>query len=275
MDSVRRFLYQFQLRLDQFIKHDHRQVYKAIYGTSQFPIFFIIQALWSCFVVAKSAQNRRKNPKQFVKQFVVSFMMTFAPREILAYLLGRLSPIKHNPQTLLIYAAIFLLMNVPFIFKLVKILYYFLGIGQGLNQARIFTFVLNKVSLPVNQLLPIALVAAVSDQIIEIVLRTILNSGEETPLSKNMTVIRTSAFCSIFWIMTNYNQLTQYVGIHPKLLSAVILAFVLGAANSTGFISEYIKQSPENQERHSQETYEEQQRCPTRKNIEIQCDLIK
>ena len=223
-----------------FATSGYKTLYKPIFGTPQFPFWLIIQCLYSCYVVHRSFLRKPRTPPMIVKQIVVSFCMVFLPREIFAFMFSKLSPIIHNPLSIVCFVLVALAMNFfPFdvFYKATNSMYSLLGLLMGLNQTRFFTLILRSVKgMSSVKLVPIALLFTVMDQLIEISLRTLFK-GNETKMSNLTTVFRTSVFSGVFWLATHDNLLSPYIGRYQIYVPALILGLVLGIANGTAILN--------------------------------------
>ncbi|KAH0788825.1 hypothetical protein GPJ56_007507 [Histomonas meleagridis] len=161
--------------------------------------------------------------------------MTFLPREIFAYISHKKSPTTSNPLILAIFGGVFVAMTLsPFdiFYKLTRLLYYFLGILQGINQTRLYTLILRTTQILGNRSLVIALTFATMDQVLEIITRPLLG-GQETRMSNITTVIRNLIFSSVYYASTHKTPFTKYIGYHRHYIPALILAFITGTSNAT------------------------------------------
>lgn len=167
-------------------------------------------------------------------------LLVFIPRELFAYVANRPSPLSEHPASVLIVvAAFFVIETCPhdFIYRFLDGLYAVLGLAQGLNQTRFLTRMLEKFT-KVNPVLQIVVVFSflILDQVIEIIARRLMK-GEETKMSNFTTIFRTVVFSLVFWISTQKNFLTPYVGKYSMEIPALILALVLGIANATAILN--------------------------------------
>lgn len=223
-----------------FINEGYLNLYEMIFKPPQFPYWFILQAIWSCYVVHRSTKELKKTFSLWLRNLLISAMMSFAPRELYAYLFHKLSPLMKNPSMLLTFFAIYLTMSFcPYdlFYKIVNILYYFIGFLQGANQTRFFTLIL-RIQKDVSPfyLILIAMLFTTMDQIIELIFRPILN-GEETKMSNISTILRTCLFSFIFYLTTYQNFITKYIGKYNIHITALILVFTLGLFNAAAILN--------------------------------------
>lgn len=224
---------QYRTAMQQFTSYGYLEYYKFLYGTSQFPYWFLIQAVFSCYVVNKTIENIRKTKLLYAQQLLTAFLMTFMPREIFAHMFKKLSPIKHNPQSIIIFLGIYSLMCIPQIYKIINFFAKIVGMGQGVNIARFFTLALRNIKgIPVQLILPASVIFSVMDQLINLLFRTVYKQKDAEICNKN-TILRASIINTIFWLFTHRNYFTQYIGIHSLHFSALILALALSTSNST------------------------------------------
>ena len=215
------------------MNYGYLDCYKLLYGTSQFPYWFIFQACYSCYVTHKSIESLRKTPNLFFRQLIIAFCMTFAPREIFAFAFKKLSPIKHNPQSIIIFLGIYGLICIKPIYKIINFFAKLIGMAQGVNVARFFTLALRNIKgIPAELILPIAIIFSVMDQLIEFIFSTIFKTKESEVSNKNYIIIA-GFFNSIYWLYSHRNYFTQYIGLHSVYFPGLILALVLSASNST------------------------------------------
>ncbi|OHT17313.1 hypothetical protein TRFO_12452 [Tritrichomonas foetus] len=237
---------QFLPKLQHFKEEGYIELYKLIYGTPQFPFWFCLQAIWSCYVVHRSCLKKKRTISLYIRNFLLCSAMTFAPREIFAYLFHKLSPVVHNPVTLVIFIGIYLavfLSPYNIVYQIINILYYFIGFLQGAHQTRFFTLILRTVkNIDPLRLLPIAIVFTISDQLIELFFRPILG-GAETKMSNGVTIFRTCIFTLLFWITTYENSMSKYIGKYSIHITALVLSFALGLFNASAILGFEEKQS--------------------------------
>ena len=223
-----------------FTTSGYKILYKPIFGTPQFPIWFLIQCVHSCYIAHRVFLNKPKTGQTFAKEIFMSFAMVFFPRELFALVFSKLSPILHNPLSIAVFFVVSFAMNfLPFeiFYKVTTTLYSLLGLLMGFNQTRFFTLILRSVKNVSNiQLVPTALFFTVLDQIIEIGLRTLFN-GEETNMSNPKTVSRTCIFSCIFWLATHDNWLSPYIGKYHVYIPALLLGLSIGIANGAAVLN--------------------------------------
>lgn len=239
---------QYRMAVQHFVNHGYLDYYKFLYGTPQFPYWFIIQSAFSCYVALRSIRNIRKTKLIYVQQLLLAFMMTFLPRELFALLFKKLSPIIHNPQSIIIFIGIYILMCIPQLFTIVSFFAKIIGMAQGVNIARFFTLSLRNIKGVSKQfILPISLAFSIMDQVIELFYRTV-SKTEETEACTKGTIIRALIFNTIFWMSTNRNYFTQYIGLHQIHFPALFLAFALSVSNSAHPIHDRSTQQQQNYE---------------------------
>lgn len=224
---------QYTMAVQHFMTRGYLDYYKFLYGTPQFPGWFMVQSLFSCYVVHKNVENTRKTKFVYIRQLLTAFLMTYTPREIFAFAFKKPSAILRNPQSIIIFLGIYVLMCIPQIYKIINFFAKFIGIAQGINIARFFTLSLRNIRrVPVNFILPVAVIFSLMDQLIELLFRSIYKYKEPEICNKN-TILRASIINTIFWLCTNRNYLTKYIGLHSMYFSALVLALFLSVSNST------------------------------------------
>jgi hypothetical protein len=228
----------FKIVYQKFVTQGHRDFYRMLFAQPQYPIFFSIQAIWSCYVVHRSTLSKPKSIFSTIKQFILAFAMTFLPREGISLILGRPSTLSEHPRNALgIFLVIFIVMtSSPFdiVYKTVNLMYYVLGLAQGFNQIRLFTTIIRNTEKDMEaiQHIPLALVFTVGDQGIEAIFRPLI-SGEETRLSNGLTIFFTAVSSWILWLVTHRNRFTQYLGLYGHQLAALTCGFALGMFNAS------------------------------------------
>ena len=217
-----------------------KDIYKLIFGSPQFPFWFTIQAIWSCYVVCLSTMKQRRTIMLWIKQLIISAMLTFLPRELFAFIFHKLSPILHNPSRIGIYLVVFMLLTyspMDIFYKITNVLYYFIGLMQGLNQARLFSLIIRSTrNYNSFQMVSIAILFVIMDQLLEIITRLLVTKGEETKVSNRLTIFRTGIISLLFWLITHNNPLTKYIGLYQIYIPALIYSFVLGLLNSSAIL---------------------------------------
>ena len=222
-----------------------KEVFRLINDSNQFPFFFVIQAIWCCYVMKKSYNQSKKTDqsaqKNFAKLnfcFLVALVMTFSSRELVAVITKRnASPIRSKPLQIPIFVLIFALMNfIPFdiIFKIVDVMYYFLGLLQGFNQMRLFLRVIEyskKGNLYQTnfQSYFIATGAIIFEYVIECSMRRIIRTSP-TKVSNGRAIIRTVLICLIYVCALNAELIAPYIT--KNHLADVLFGAALGISNA-------------------------------------------
>ena len=228
----------FQPRIQHFTKDGYIDLYRIIFGTPQFPCWFTLQAIWSCYVVHRSTQYHKKTLSLLIYNLLISALMSFAPRELFAYLFQKNSPIINNPSMLLIFLGIYFAIALcPYniVYKILSVLYYFIGFLQGANQTRFLTLII-RIQISPFYLISVAILFTVMDQLIELVFRQIMDR-DETMMSNISTLIRTCLFSLIFYLSTYQNYITKFIGKYDIHITALILAFALGLFNAAAILN--------------------------------------
>lgn len=232
-----------QSAYEQFVRYGHKPLYKLAFSTPQFPYWFVAQAVYACYAVKRSFARRPRSLSVLFKKLFISFAMTFTSRELYAYLFDKLSPINRNPQTLGVFFVVFILMNMSpwdLVYKLTGAMFMMVSLAQGFNQVRYLTLLLRHLSRFPEFYgaagLPVAIGFTVLDNVVEIVLRVMLN-GEETAVTSMGRLIFGTMLMALFWAGTNQNYFTRYLGIHPKQMSALTLGFALALSNGAGVMA--------------------------------------
>jgi hypothetical protein len=231
---------QFTEALREFMKGGYHEIYKYIFGSPQWPFWFVVQCVWSCYVVRRSCSRQSRTVMNCVKQIFVACLMTFGSRELFGFLWKRPSPIRTHPEALGIFSVVFFVMTFsPFnvVFKVITFATLPLGLAQSFNVMRYYTL-MHRAAKTLDRLnrLPVSVGFAVLDQVLEILLRGFL-SGVETRLSNGQSVIITSFATVGWWLSTRRTKFTKWVGLHDANLSALVAGFILGVANSASAAS--------------------------------------
>jgi hypothetical protein len=171
--------------------------------------------------------------------------MTFVPREVVAFFLQAKGTLREFPlYSTLIFAGMFVMMTFSpydFIFKIVNLLYYFLGMAYGFVQVRLLNTIIRRGDVykwQTQETLPFAILGILSDQGIECLFRPLL-SGEQTSMSSPFTMFFTAIGSIILYLATHANQFTPYLGLYKPRLPVLIWSFVLGMFNSSMSIGVY------------------------------------
>lgn len=238
--NMNEFFSVFQPRLQHFKSTGYIELYKIIFGTPQFPYWFTLQAIWSCYVVHRSTKHHKKTFSLWLRNLLISAAMSYAPRELFAYLFHKHSPITNNPQMSLVFLGIYLSISLcpqNIVYKILTVLYYFIGFLQGANQTRFFTLIVRvQKEISPFYLILIAMLFTIMDQLIELVFRPILD-GDETKMSNFSTMARTCLFSIIFYLSTYQNYLTKFIGKYNIHVTALVLAFTLGLFNASAILN--------------------------------------
>ena len=187
--------------------------------------------------------------------------MTFAPRELFAYLFHKKSPIQNNQQILIIYAVIYLLMTLsPFniFYKLVNLFGYVLSMIQGANQVRLLTLILRVTKNDKYSLL-IANIFTFMDLVIEIVLRPLYN-GENTDMSSPGIIFKCFLFSTFYDLLTNRNRFTIYIGIYQHYVPALLLALCFATINSSAYLRQVLSNKKKIVEQKKKEEKEKEEK---------------
>lgn len=216
-----------------FAKRGYLPLYNQIFGSQQFPYWFALQCVWCCYVVRHSCQRQPRTALSALRQLLVSASMTFAARELFTFIYSRPSQIRQHPVSLAIFAGVFAAVT----FSPSDIAYKALGFGahfiasfQALNLMRFFTRMFRMVKSLGQKKLFVVLGLSVLDQILEIVLRGFV-AGVETRLSNMQSLLITVTVLLAWFLGTQRNPLTKWIGIYDERFAALVLGTVLGFAN--------------------------------------------
>lgn len=237
------FINQFKNNWRMFLDGGYKDVYRLIFGAPQFPIFSTVQAAFSCFVVHRSFIEKKRSFTLELRKLIISFLMTFASRELFAYVFKKQSPLQHYPMTLAIFFAVYVLMNFfpgDLVYKLCSGLYYFVGLANGFNQVRYFTLALRQVKkfpeFAGPRGLPVAIMFAAFDQVIEAILRPLFK-GDDSKISNVGSVIKTGLAMSVYWCSTNHNYFSKWVPLRDQQMAALVLGLGLGMISTFGKVT--------------------------------------
>jgi hypothetical protein len=238
-------LHQLNTAITQFVNGGYMDAYTPLFGSQQFPYWFTLQCIWSCYIIRRSCQRQPRTIVNILKQFSVAILMTFPAREIFARIWSQPSPIHTHPVTLAIFAAVFVLITFsPYdiVLKILNIITRPLSFAQAFNVMRFFARMIRVMQPPTDvKKLFVATGLAVLDQMCATVLRGLL-SGVETKLSHSLVV---TSLVTIAWTaVTQQNVFTKWIGHYDPRLAALVLGFALGVANGASSAAT-ILQTPE------------------------------
>ena len=227
----------------QFVRGGYRDAYKVAFSTPQFPYWFSAQAIYACYIAKRSFAKQPVTWPRLIRKFVISFAMTFASREIFASVFQRPSPMNSHPMTLAIFLVVFIVINMSpwdIVYKLMNYMFMALALAQGFNQVRYFTLILRHFKRDPDfaspWAVPIAAGFVVLDNFIGLILCIALD-GVETRVATKGRMLFSLVLMEVFWVCTNRNYLTQYIGIYPMQVSALALGMALGLANGAGVLA--------------------------------------
>lgn len=226
------------------------EVFKFMNNSPQYPFFFIVESLWCCYLVKKSITAKKNSHKRHVNQifqiilsFLVAFVMTFTSREITSNVFHKPSPLVTNKLQLPIFIAIGVLMLVsPYdvFFKLTNLLYYFLGLFQGINEMRIFLRIIewsNKPKFPYkNTAFGIAygIMMVEFKYIVELCMRKFIH-GSKTNLTTKWQIFKNAILCSIYYLAITVGEIDKKY--RNQKLPEILLGFSIGIFNSAAILS--------------------------------------
>jgi hypothetical protein len=219
---------------DQFLSHGYIQLFQSLYGSAQFPFWFAIQSVWSCYVVHRSTVYHRRSISLGVKKLLLAALMTFASREICAILIQRPSPVFTRPISLGIFAGTFAVVSFcpgDLVYKILTIFYPAIGPTQAFNVFRYYRRMIQALPVSPGHKLSVALALAGADQLFAIVLLPIFKfSG--TTIASFASLCFTLTACFAHFLLTNRNRFTPWIGLRNERLTSIILASVLGLLNT-------------------------------------------
>jgi hypothetical protein len=237
--SLAGYLEQFQRFIEECTKNHFALPYKIVFGSAQFPVWFIAHSVWCCTLVHRSYIRKDRSTLNSLKQLITSAAMVFASRELSAFLLRKGSPVLENPLLPPIFLAVFILItSMPWdlFYKIVT----FAGISnwnamlEGFNQIRYFTLILRLAkSGSFWQKVQLAIMLVVLDQMIEMTLRWIFG-GDETPLSSPGNLLFTMLALGGYILATKRVFDIEYLGKANPHTAALTIGLILSFKLAVG-----------------------------------------
>jgi hypothetical protein len=210
-------------------------LYKWIYGTSPFPLWFLVHAFWALHLVHRSGWQRRQTWRNRFSILISSWIITFFGRELLAIVLKKRSPIAREPLSLVLFGIIYLIFEFSpgnkvsdFCEKFCSIIAFF----EGLVQFKLFTICLRNIrgSNPSSVLL-FSLFFAGYDIAMEWVARLLLRF-KPVPLTGFKYLVRTLTIFIVYWVVTRENAVTRLTRVNDVIPSAVVFGILHGITNA-------------------------------------------
>ena len=212
-----------------------QDLYRKIYVTRQFPIFFFIQVTWCSFVIRNTHKDKKTTILSKLLQLITAFLMTFGSREVMAFVFHEKSPLLTRPITALYFLGVWLVINFsPFdiVYKLLNIASFILCPAQCSNQVRLLIRVESHMKkgnyIPMKYRLPFTLAIINFEFIIERFM-SVITKGKKSSMSNLFTILLTSAGIFGYMSATRTTKLTKYIGRHEPKLSALVLGLALAA----------------------------------------------
>ena len=221
-----------------------KEVFLTIYKTPQFPFFFVIQTLWCCYFVKKSfifsekpKQSHDKKIIRLILQFVLSLVLVFSSRELVAILTHKKSPLRSNPKQMFVFIIIFGLFNfIPYsiFYRIIDVLYYFLGLLQGFNQMRLFLHTIaysntGNIYQTNGMKYCLATISIIFEYVVESSIRRIIKTAE-TNVSNTRAILKTVIISIIYCFLINSATTKPYLV--KDHLGDLILGACLGISNA-------------------------------------------
>ena len=221
-----------------------KEVYNTIYKTRQFPVFFVIQTLWCCYLAKKSflfsekpKQTQEKKILRLILQFILALVLVFSSREIVAILTKKKSPLKSNPKQMFVFIIIFALFNfIPYeiFYRIIDVFYYFLGLLQGINQMRLFIHTVSysntgHIYQTYGMKYILATISIIFEYVVESSMRRIMKT-KETNVSNNKVIIKTIFICILYVAFLHAQAIKKYL-MKDHLLD-VLFGAILGISNA-------------------------------------------
>ena len=209
-----------------FNKKGYLNLYSLIFRFSQFPLFSVVQMIWSSYIIQQSYSKKKKTIVTHICKLLLAFTMIFGPREVAALTIKFDSPLMNNLIQFPIFLVIYALINYSPKDIFPKIISYFtipLGTIEGINYIRFFGLLWRKIT-KLNPFIKINICStlALSDMIIEIISRLFLD-GEETKHS-NILIVFLSVVCFIlFFIANSILKLPMH---YPFLICTLLLSAI-------------------------------------------------
>jgi hypothetical protein len=206
-----------------------QDLYKKIFITRQYPIFFFLQATWCAFVVRTTHRYKKQTIVSKLLQLITAFLMCFSSREVMAFIFHEKSPLLARPDTALLFLGIWILINFsPFdiVYKLLNLVSIVFCPAQCANQVRILIRIESRLKknsiIPQPYRLPFILLIVNFEFLVERVM-SVITSSSTSSLSNPLTILLTSAGIYLYKSATSFTPLTKYIGRYDQKLSALVL----------------------------------------------------
>lgn len=196
-----------------FMSKGYLQLYKQIFGISQYPYWTALQIVWSCYAVHRVTKKGNKNIINRIIRFIVSAFVSFGAREIFAYMFRMQSPTTAKPMQLVFFAIINLLLEFcpgDLIFKLCTTFAPILNLFQAVNQIRFYSIISRKTAATGTQAIVFILLFLTIDQLIVSILKS--NYHDESNFCGWSTLVRTAFLCTVHFFGCRQSVLTPYIG---------------------------------------------------------------
>lgn len=219
------------LSKDYLFNKGYLNIYVLLFSSPQYPLFFLVQVIWSIYVIFKNTENQKKDKKWLIKNFISTFLMVFLPREIAAVFMHRKHPILANYKQFPIFAVIFFIINYSpkdIIPKILSYFEYFIGLLQGINHVRFFNLLMrNSSNYSAMYRLTISFLLTTFDIVIEML--TMINKKDHKSSRHSNFIILYVTFMAFgfFYFTTNVLNYEIY---WPYLIVTLIIGSLHGAA---------------------------------------------
>ena len=210
-------------------------LFQKLISSKQYPYFFLVQATWCCYAVKNSKNNKKSSFLSKFLEFFEALFMTFFSREIIAYMAKSKSPILQNPNTLAIFAVIWIVINFsPFDigYKLVNFFSILLCPLEAVNQIRLgYRYIArinpSLISYKFPQVFLSVFLITFIEPIIQNLFSLLSKQRKTMPMTSFFTLLVDAASLAIYLSVRYTTPLTKYTGKFEKKLSTVVYALAL------------------------------------------------
>jgi hypothetical protein len=227
----------------ELTKNSFAVPYKMIFGSPQFPVWFVAHSVWCCAAVHRTYLKKPRTILNSLKQLITSAAMVFVSRELSAFVLKRPSPIKENPLLLPIFLAVFILLTAmpwDLFYKIVTLfgVSNITGTLEGFNQIRYFTLLLRaSAKYTYWQGVQFAVSLTLTDQMIEMGFRWFFGA-DESPMSGSTSMGVTMVAWGGYVLATKKVIDAPYVGTVNPHVAALAVGMLLALRNSSSMVGE-------------------------------------
>lgn len=240
--DVKKFMLNVEYIKGRFLRLVHKgpkNIHRVINESPIFPFFFLVQALWSCYVVKLSRFKKLNSNYYICLMFLSSLLLTFVPSILLHLLFDFKLELLEYKSEIVFFSIIFVSINwFPYdlFFKITNYFYYFLALFYGIRQERFYVGTFKRLKVRKyheNDLYLYVFASSLTslDFLIGIVYSR-LTDGMDRKICSFISIFRTFVFCFLHYLLTNENAITKYISLYSDPFADVMLAFLLGTFNA-------------------------------------------